>query len=151
MVEDIVWVSRSWIAWEIFNAEAVAEIAINVFISFFFWDISRLCVFKRRVFVGVVKRTLRFFSSWIFLKYIFSKSNFISKNSGGKSTLILSNSRSWRYCFTSGESLVLISNLQTPRFSQSCWIVFLSAPGEAVSARTFGFVAWDLYFCAMAL
>ena len=72
-------------------------------------------------------------------------------NSGGKSTSIFSNSNSWRYGLTSGLSVVRISTAWIPKFSQTCVIVFLSDPGEAVSANTLPFVDCVLYFCATRL
>jgi len=69
-------------------------------------------------------------------------------NSGGNATSTFSNSSSWRYGLTSGLCLVRISTASIPRFSQTCVIVCLSEPGDAVSARTLLFVAWVLYFCA---
>ena len=72
-------------------------------------------------------------------------------NSGGNVTSTFSNSNSCRYGWTSGLFLVRISTASIPRFSQTCVIVSLSEPGEAVSARTFLFVACILYFCATLL
>jgi len=69
-------------------------------------------------------------------------------NSGGKVISIFSNSSSWRYGLTSGLSRVRISTASIPRFSQTCVIVSLSEPGDAVSARTRPSVLCSLYFCA---
>ena len=72
-------------------------------------------------------------------------------SSGGKSTSTFSNSSSCRYGFTSGLSLVLISTASIPRFWQTFVMVSLSEPGDAVSPKTFLFVACILYFCATRL
>lgn len=103
------------------------------------------------VFEGCPYRTFRCFNSDIFLLYIFSKRSFISRKSEGKSTSTFSNSSSWRYGLTSGDSRVLISTASTPKFLQTSWIVFLSPPGDAVRARTLLLSACVLYFCVMKL
>lgn len=97
MNDDIVWVSRSVRACEIFSAVAQADIAMKSFMFFLlFFVISRPCIFRSIVLLGYPKRTFLCFSSETFLLYICSRRTFISTNSGGKLTSIFSNSNSWR-------------------------------------------------------
>jgi len=152
MNDDIVWVSNNVRACEIFMAVAQADTA-SMSLKFLlpFFVISFPWIFRSIVLLGYPNNAFRCLSSEIFLLYISSKRTFISMNSGGKSTSIFSNSNSWRYGFTSGLDVVRISTALIPRFSQTCVIVSLSLPGEAVNARTLPCIACSLYFCATRL
>lgn len=69
MNEEMVWVSRSSIAWEIFIACAQAETASMLFMFFLFLMscINLAWIFRSIVFDAKPKRTLLFFNSFTFV------------------------------------------------------------------------------------